>query len=181
MIFKIGKLPRAQVYPPEDHHVSRTQHDPFVRAAREVHLADQALEGQLADQELGRLLVPADLTECDEPARPITLSCQGCIPSAPQEEGNTRAIGKVDEATDIIGGFVVGFITSLLIGLLISSIIGCCRYQLRKRWRQSIQPMLERQLMPVAMPVATPVATVGAIPCGACETAAHSYALFPLQ
>tara|TARA_B100000795_G_scaffold44309_1_gene29070 strand:- start:63 stop:569 length:507 start_codon:yes stop_codon:yes gene_type:complete len=168
VIFKIGKLPRAQVYPPEDHHVSRTQHDPFVRAAREVHLADQALEGQLADQELGRLLVPADLTECDEPARPITLSCQGCIPSAPQEEGNTRAIGKVDEAADIIG-------------LLISSIIGCCRYQLRKRWRQSIQPMLERQLMPVAMPVATPVATVGAIPCGACETAAHSYALFPLQ
>ena len=28
-------------------------------------LTDQALEGQLADQEVGRLLVPADLTESD--------------------------------------------------------------------------------------------------------------------
>ena len=149
----------------------------------------------------------------NDPARPITLSCQGCMPDPPPPPSPPPPSPPPPPPPpspppppppspplppppspppppppSAIGSYGVTFnvfsaCTGLLIGLLISSIIGCCRHQSRTRSRQATPPMLEVPMleMPVAMPVATPVATVGAIPCGACETAAHSYALFPLQ
>eukprot|EP00964_Phaeocystis_antarctica_P113979 scaffold77957_cov68-Phaeocystis_antarctica.AAC.3 len=52
-------------------------------------LADQALEGQLADQELGRLLVPADLTERDG-ARAVAV---GLLDAARGRGGLARRLG----------------------------------------------------------------------------------------
>ena len=105
----------------------------------------------------------------NDPHRPITLSCQGCIPPAPiGETGSScrsRASGRA------WGLLIIGLLIAAVVGG-VSGIIGCmcCRHQSRTRSHQATPSMLEMQPTPVAMPVATPVAMPVAMPpYGACE------------
>ena len=71
-------------------------------------LADEALERQLADQELGRLLVLADLTQGDG-ARPVAV---GLLDAAGGRGGFARRLG----GELLAGRFASGALASGLLG-----------------------------------------------------------------
>ena len=142
----------------------------------------------------------------DDPSRPITLSCQGCIPSAPQEEVPSAPQEEVPSAPqeevppapqeevpsapqEEVPSAPQEEVSSFWEKM--GKAIGACALLGLSAWirtwirnqccnsRQATPSMLQMPIVD-ATDAVMPAATTGAMPpCGACETADHSLLTSP--
>ena len=91
-------------------------------------LADEALERELADQQLGRLLVPADLTESDG-ARAVAV---GLLDAAGRRGGLARGLGR----ELLAGRLAPGGLAGGLLGPRLRRTGGGSRGHGRSGWRE---------------------------------------------